>query len=165
MIFLRSVLVAAVLVHFSSAACVSDNCYNNLNHHSASTFCSTYTTTVNTASTGLPTYIPTECNYSRLSSACSCLYPVSMSTTSLQATTTTTTTVTVTSVSTTTVTSVQPTCILRNGDFGLDPWVNEDIINESSYGYNPPQVAGPGYNSASAMYICSLFSALVVLEG
>ena len=158
MAVLRSLLVVAVaLIRTTSASCALDNCYRNLAHNSASDFCSTYTTTVNTATTGLPTYIPTSC-YTRLSSACSCVYPGSMSITSGPATITASTTVTITQVSTTTVTSIQPTCILRNGDFGLDPWENEDIINESSYGYNAPQVASPGYLSTSAVYAASLCS-------
>lgn len=95
---LLNLLVTVALIRTTSA-CVADNCYNNLNHHSASAFCSTYTTTINTATTGLPTYIPTSC-YSRISSVCTCLYPVSTSISSI-----TTTTVTITKVSTTSVVS------------------------------------------------------------
>ncbi|CZR65965.1 uncharacterized protein PAC_15865 [Phialocephala subalpina] len=147
-------LTTASLFSLVASTCNLDNCYNNLAHYSASTFCSTYTTAINTALTGLPSYVSTSCGSSRLSSACSCLYPASgASTTSSCQASQATKTVTVTRVSTTTVASVQPACILRNGDFGLDPWVNEDIINESSYGYNTPTIGGPAYSGTAAFSV------------
>jgi hypothetical protein len=147
MVSFHSLVLLLPLIH-TAKACAQDNCYNNLLHNSASSFCATYTTTINTDTTALPTYIITSCISSRLSSACSCLYPASTASTSTPTTTPVTVTVTVTQ----TQTILQPTCILHNGDFGLDPWVNEDIINESSYGYNAPEVSGPGYESESSVY-------------
>ena len=148
MLSFHSLILLLPLLHTAKATCAQDNCYNNLLHNSASSFCATYTTTINTDTTALPTYIITSCILSRLSSACSCLYPASTTSTSTPTTTPATVTVTVTQ----TQTILQPTCILHNGDFGLDPWVNEDIINESSYGYNAPEVSGPGYESESSVY-------------
>ena len=54
--------------------CNSDNCLRALKAQpsSASAFCSTYTTSSATATTGVPSYIPTTCAPSRVSSACSC---------------------------------------------------------------------------------------------
>lgn len=54
--------------------CTSDNCLRALKAQpsSASAFCSTYTTSVATATTGIPSYIPIACAPSRVSSACSC---------------------------------------------------------------------------------------------
>jgi len=148
MLSFHSLLLLLPLLHTAKATCAQDNCYNNLLHNSASSFCATYTTTINTDTTALPTYIITSCISSRLSSACSCLYPASTTSTSTPTTTPATVTVTVTQ----TRTILQPTCILHNGDFGLDPWINEDIINESSYGYSAPEVSSPGYESESAVY-------------
>ena len=56
------------------AQCSEDNCLRALRNHitSASQFCNTYTTSTNTASTGFPTYVPTTCGPTRVSSACSC---------------------------------------------------------------------------------------------
>ena len=121
-------LLITLLPTTLGAACNSDNCYNNLLHHTATDFCATYTTTTNTGSVGVPTYVPTSCLASRLSSACTCLYPSATPAPAL-------------------------TCLLKNGDFGIDPWVNQDIINESSYGYNQPVITGPGYASSSAVYV------------
>jgi hypothetical protein len=148
MLSFHSLILLLPLLHTAKATCAQDNCYNNLLHNSASSFCATYTTTINTDTTALPTYIIASCISSRVSSACSCLYPASTTSTSTPTTAPATVTVTVTQ----TRTVLQPTCILHNGDFGLDPWTNEDIINESSYGYNAPEVSGPGYESESAVY-------------
>ena len=54
--------------------CTSDNCLRAVKAQpsSASAFCSTYTTSVATATTGIPSYIPSTCGPSRVSSACSC---------------------------------------------------------------------------------------------
>ncbi|MCJ1312611.1 Phosphatidylinositol 4-kinase type 2-beta [Agyrium rufum] len=57
------------------AACNEDNCLRALRNQitAASAFCNTYTSaTTNTASTGFPTFVPTTCGPSRVSSACSC---------------------------------------------------------------------------------------------
>jgi chitinase len=74
--------------------CNADNCLRQLQHSSASAaaFCATYTTTINTASTGLPTSVSNcQSSYVRISSACSCLVS-SSSTTTTRATSATTTT-------------------------------------------------------------------------
>ncbi|KAL9592918.1 MAG: hypothetical protein Q9219_007709 [cf. Caloplaca sp. 3 TL-2023] len=54
--------------------CTSDNCLRALKAQpaSASAFCSTYTTSTATATTGIPSYIPATCGPTRVSSACSC---------------------------------------------------------------------------------------------
>ncbi|KAA6415303.1 MAG: hypothetical protein FRX48_00018 [Lasallia pustulata] len=65
--------------------CNADDCLRALSRHTGAPFCATYTQTTNTATTGLPTYIPPQCNPSRISSACSCLSstsPTSTTTTS-----------------------------------------------------------------------------------
>ncbi|KAL8668245.1 MAG: hypothetical protein Q9202_000223 [Teloschistes flavicans] len=55
--------------------CNQDNCYRALSGSisAASSFCATYTTAIVTASTGTPTYIPSTCGPSRISSACTCV--------------------------------------------------------------------------------------------
>ena len=137
--------LALAMLRGASAACALDNCYNKLRSDSASSFCHTYTTAVNTATTGFPSPVYTSCGPSRLSSACSCLYPApTCAPTTVTATQVSTVTATVTATVTTTVAS---TSGIRNGEFGLDPWFNGDIINESSYGYNQPQLITPGFNS------------------
>ena len=57
-----------------AAQCNEDNCLRALRNHitSASEFCNTYTTSTNTAATDFPTYVPTTCGPTRVSSACSC---------------------------------------------------------------------------------------------
>lgn len=63
-----------------STGCNHDNCYRQMIQNTASVtqFCSTYTTKINTATTGLPTWVA-NCQNSpdRISSACSCLAPTS----------------------------------------------------------------------------------------
>ena len=56
------------------AQCNEDNCLRALRNHitSASAFCNTYTTSTNTATAGFPTFVPTTCGPTRVSSACSC---------------------------------------------------------------------------------------------
>lgn len=129
----------------STIACAADNCYNQISRHGSS-FCSTYTTTVNTNPGAIPTYVSSSCGYLRVSSACSCLLPPP---TPSATCTGSASTVTITSISTVTITTTTPTGTPRvqNGDFpGLYPWFNGDIINESSYNYNAPVVSPPGYN-------------------
>ncbi|KAL8693982.1 MAG: hypothetical protein Q9218_001280 [Villophora microphyllina] len=55
--------------------CNSDNCNRALrvSISAANSFCATYTTATVTASTGIPTYIPSTCGPSRISSACTCV--------------------------------------------------------------------------------------------
>ena len=56
--------------------CNSDNCLRALRNHSpsASSFCTTYTQSTNTATSAIPTYATSACGTpSQLSSACSCL--------------------------------------------------------------------------------------------
>ena len=128
-------------------ACNADNCLRALRRYSAeaSAFCSTYTTTSNTATTALPTYA-TPCSYStsRLSSACTCLDTTTTTTTSSSTTppvnlTTKMTLLTIvliaaTTTTTTSTTSAAPTYVccgelITNGDFSSltdgnpDPWV------------------------------------------
>ncbi len=57
------------------AACDADGCLRPLqgNAAAASSYCSTYTKTIATATTGFPSYIPTTCGPSRVSSVCTCL--------------------------------------------------------------------------------------------
>ena len=56
-----------------STACTHNNCLRALLGNSADPFCSTYTQTVNTATTALPSYVTPCPNPSAISSACSCL--------------------------------------------------------------------------------------------
>lgn len=76
--FLLQALLQLVVAAVALAACNQDNCYRAFVQRtsSVSAFCSTYTTTINTATTALPTYA-TACSNSaqRISSACSCLVP------------------------------------------------------------------------------------------
>lgn len=133
----------------SAATCNADNCYRQLAGGSASAFCATYTTATSTATTGFPAYVSPSCGPVRVSSACSCLYPPPTATACPPLVTTTTTVtsfkyVTFTeSASPAVITATSPG-VLRGGDFGLDPWYNGDIINESSYGYRQPTVVGGG---------------------
>ncbi|CAF9926114.1 MAG: hypothetical protein HETSPECPRED_006259 [Heterodermia speciosa] len=55
--------------------CNNDNCNRALRASisAASSFCATYTTSTVTATTGIPTYIPSTCGPSRISSACTCV--------------------------------------------------------------------------------------------
>ena len=62
----------------TTVACLQDNCFRNFanNCASASAFCATFTTATTTALTATPTYFRPECTpTSRLSSACSCVFP------------------------------------------------------------------------------------------
>ncbi|MCJ1242118.1 hypothetical protein MMC14_010125, partial [Varicellaria rhodocarpa] len=104
------------------ALCNADNCLNALKNHaaSASAYCTSYTTSVQTATTGFPTYIPQTCGPSRVSSACSCL-----------ATTTTTTT---TSTTTTTPTA----CSTPTGYYG-----DNYVSNPDFYGIMQDQTLAP----------------------
>ena len=112
------------------AVCNADNCLNALKNHaaSASAYCTSYTTSTQTATTGFPTYIPQTCGPSRVSSACSCL----ATTTTAVLTTTTTTTTSTTACST--PTGYYGNNYVANPDFygnqdqTLAPWV---ITNEA----------------------------------
>lgn len=71
-------LLQLSLATIALAQCNQDNCYRAFAQKtsSVSAFCSTYTTTVNTATTSLPTYATACSNLpSRVSSACSCIAP------------------------------------------------------------------------------------------
>ena len=73
----RLVLQLALAVT-ALAQCNQDNCYRAFAQRtsSVSSFCSTYTTTINTATTSLPTYATACSNLpSEISSACSCIAP------------------------------------------------------------------------------------------
>ncbi len=146
----------AGLVSRVAAVCAADNCYNQLSRRpaDASPFCAGFTTTAVTDVGSFPTYVSTSCGTSRVSSACSCLWPAAATTTaappagscSIVSTETATSTVTVT-------TTPSPTNLVANGAIpGLAPWYNGDIINESSYNYNAPQIAlSPGSPTGGAL--------------
>jgi hypothetical protein len=96
-------------------ACSHANCYRALAGYSASAsaFCTTYTTQTQTVTTGLPAYAtPRSSSAPRLSSACSCVFPLP---TTLPATTTGTT-----------AASSTPSPIInatyRTGDFNQVPY-------------------------------------------
>lgn len=75
-IFSAVVFVGAADVRLGKrAGCNADNCLRALEGNSvaASSFCATYSTMTSTATTGFPTYIPTSCGASRVSSACTYL--------------------------------------------------------------------------------------------
>lgn len=140
--------------------CNADNCYNQIQRFSASSFCSAFTTAVVTAVTAFPTFVSTSCGAARVSSACSCLYPPPACATTTKtvtvalATTTVIRTVTVATATTTTANPVATLVdqgVVRNGLFGLDAWYNGDIIASSSYGYNEPKLVQPGQASSWAV--------------
>ena len=113
---LASTLVSSGLVPPAAekrALCNADNCLNALKNHAAraSAYCTSYTTSAQTATTGFPTCIPQTCGPSRVSSACSCLA-------------TTTTTFTTTTFTTTTTPTACPT---PTGYFGDNYVANPDF--------------------------------------
>ncbi|KAL9033344.1 MAG: hypothetical protein Q9214_007561, partial [Letrouitia sp. 1 TL-2023] len=130
----------------------------------ASAFCSTYTTKINTATTGFPTRATSACgtNPSLYSSACSCK-PTYTSATTLSTTTSTrktssTTISTSTTKTSTSTTSTTPSCtpspannLIKNGGFecGLAPWIAADVVNTKHY-VRYPNVNGPGESSPNA---------------
>ncbi|GKT44278.1 uncharacterized protein ColSpa_04459 [Colletotrichum spaethianum] len=70
---LVAALASATTVY---AACAADNCYRNVKGQEiGSAFCATFTTDIVTETSGIPAGISTSCGVSRLSSACSCVYP------------------------------------------------------------------------------------------
>jgi len=74
--FLVTVLVVGLCSHaLLGAACNADKCLRPLqgNAAAASSYCSTYTKAIATATTGFPSYIPATCGPSRVSSVCACL--------------------------------------------------------------------------------------------
>jgi len=156
-----AVLLTALLSPAALAAqCNADNCYNQIARFSASAFCSAFTTATVTAVTGFPTFVSTSCGASRVSSACSCIYPpsacltVTSTATVTVATFTTTKSVTATSTVTSTVTPVQTALdkgIIKNGVFGIDGWYNGDVVSSSSYGYDNPKLVQPGQASQWAV--------------
>ncbi|KAL9611910.1 MAG: hypothetical protein Q9167_003463 [Letrouitia subvulpina] len=130
----------------------------------ASAFCATYTTKINTATTGFPTRATSACgsNPSSYSSACSCkptytsattLSTTTSSRTTSSTTSSTSTKKTSTSTTSTSTTSTTPSCtpspannLIKNGGFecGLAPWVGADVVNTKHY------VRGPGDASPNA---------------
>ncbi|MCJ1244144.1 Phosphatidylinositol 4-kinase type 2-beta [Trapelia coarctata] len=99
-------------------ACNHDNCYRALAGHSASAsaFCATYTTAVQTATTAFPIYAtPCSSTPARISSACSCVFP---------------------STTTTTAPGFTPTPIInatyRNGDFNEVPYGPSHVNTDES---------------------------------
>ena len=74
-----SIAVIALSASAANAAfgCSEDNCYRNFvnNCGAASSFCANFTTAMTTTLTATPTYFRPECTVSRLSSACSCVFP------------------------------------------------------------------------------------------
>lgn len=69
------ILAGVAPIRLEKRACNADNCLRALEAKplDASTYCTAYTTSVRTVTTGFPTYIPQSCGPSRVSSACSCL--------------------------------------------------------------------------------------------
>lgn len=70
--------LAITTLALAQQQCNQDNCYRAFAQKtsSVSAFCSTYTTTINTATTSLPTYAAACSNFpSKVSSACSCIVP------------------------------------------------------------------------------------------
>ncbi|KAK3938539.1 hypothetical protein QBC46DRAFT_343448 [Diplogelasinospora grovesii] len=136
-----NILLLAGALADTAYACAADNCYNQLSRNtpSASSFCATYTTATVTNVAALPTYVSTSCGTARVSSACSCIWPASATLSSTTPASSGTAIVTVTK----TVSSCPAsTNLVVNGAIpGLSPWYNGDIIKESSYNYNPPQIA------------------------
>ncbi|KAK3381104.1 hypothetical protein B0H63DRAFT_196625 [Podospora didyma] len=127
----RLILLALTSAGVSSAACASDNCYNQLARRtaSASSFCATFTTATVTGVESFPTYLSTSCGPARASSACSCLWPGP-----------TTATVTVTSTATVASCPASTNLVVNGAIPGLSPWTNLDQIISSSYGYNDPNI-------------------------
>lgn len=85
--------------------CTHNNCLRQLiAAPSAAAFCATYTTTTNTASTGLPTYV-SQCSSvpSKISSACSCLATTAQAITSTKSSSSSSTTTPPSIVSDTTI--------------------------------------------------------------
>ncbi|MCJ1482542.1 hypothetical protein MMC06_002708 [Schaereria dolodes] len=109
----RLLLTALCTATAVLAACNQDNCYRALAGHStsASAFCATYTKTVATATTGLPTYAsPCSSSPARITSACDCVFPAP------------TTTTTSTTASRTCTPSPIINATFRNGDFNEAPY-------------------------------------------
>lgn len=102
-----------------TATCNRDNCYRQLiqKPELVDSFCATYTQTVNTASTALPTFV-SNCQglASRVSSACSCLHPATTTSVSTTAPPVTTTSATTSATPTTTIVPI------------VDGWVNYTTV-------------------------------------
>ncbi|KAL8972144.1 MAG: hypothetical protein Q9197_002918 [Variospora fuerteventurae] len=143
----RAVILACCLFAgdiVSATSCNADNCLRALfptpspaAYSAAAAFCATYTTTVNTQTTGFPTRASSACGTAtaRYSSACSCK-PTLSSTLTSSATPT-------------------PTCqpsrpandAVSNGGFecGLAPWVAKDILNTKHSITSPGDASGFAY--------------------
>ena len=74
---LSFVALIALFTSAANAGCSEDNCYRNFvnNCGAASSFCANFTTATTTTLAATPTYFRAECTISRLSSACSCVFP------------------------------------------------------------------------------------------
>ena len=76
-VLLTSPLICAATapIRLEKRGCKADNCLRALQARptDASAYCTTYTTSVHTATAGFPAYIPQSCGPSRVSSACSCV--------------------------------------------------------------------------------------------
>jgi hypothetical protein len=98
-----------------TATCNRDNCFRQLiqKPELVGPFCATYTKTVNTASTALPTFV-SNCQglASRVSSACSCLHPATTTSVSTTTPPVTTNSATTSASPTTTIVPI------------VDGWVN-----------------------------------------
>ena len=73
--FISSTVASPAATATPTPVCNNDNCNRALRASisAASSFCATYTTSTVTATTGIPTYIPSTCGPSRISSACTCV--------------------------------------------------------------------------------------------
>ena len=73
--FISSAVASPAVTPTPVPVCNNDNCNRALRASisAASSFCATYTTSAVTATTGIPTYIPSTCGPSRISSACTCV--------------------------------------------------------------------------------------------
>lgn len=153
----------------SATSCNADNCLRALFpsrspavYSSNAAFCATYTSTVNTQTTGFPSKASASCGTApaRYSSACSCKPTISS-------------TLTTTATPTPTCTPSRPVNdAVSNGGFecGLAPWVAEDIVNTrhsltspgdaSSFAYQFEQV-GPKVPEAD-MHPAAVYQDLVL---
>ncbi|PMD43191.1 hypothetical protein L207DRAFT_580059 [Hyaloscypha variabilis F] len=116
---LRTLFQLLVLLSFSEHAlggsCNGDNCLNAMRNHavSASSFCTPFLASTQTATTGIPTFL-TACSASpsKLSSGCSCILSSTTSSSSISTTSgsTCTATATITPVASTVTVTLSPSC-------------------------------------------------------
>ncbi|KAI8629731.1 hypothetical protein F5Y19DRAFT_431654 [Xylariaceae sp. FL1651] len=124
----------------TQTACNQDNCYRNLAASTA--FCASFTAPPQpgtTASTATLNSIQSSCGVTRLSSACSCLYPSGATTQATQASITQCTTLPL---------APSPTALSVNFESGGDTICisriynvnNFSVISDSSLAHSPPNV-------------------------